>query len=564
MTSVSSTNTKLSEPSSPGESSAPARTAPAGLLPAGFKTYFAEWEQNIGAFIEHAVGGDSAGLGSADHTAPDSGKAARGTERSGAPGTDPAEQTALKGLPFALKDNIALEGFGLSCGSRLLAGLRAPYTATAAAKLLEAGAVPLGKTNLDEFGMGSSTDNSGLKRTNNPWDLCRVAGGSSGGSAAAVAAGLVPFALGSDTGGSVRQPAAFCGVVGLKPTYGAVSRYGLVAYASSLEGIGILSGTVSRCRDVFACIRGGDPRDQTSRDAPRGAPPLYAPAAGNGANGTIGVLSPEALARALASGADESALATGPASDRETWDDTRKIAAAAAELESEVRRGFETAKKNLAALGYTLRDVEIPSLKYGVPAYYTIAAAEASANLARFDSIRYGVRPPWAENPEDLIDKAREAGFGPEVKLRILLGTFVLRSGFQDRYYLRAQRIRAGIKHHFETLLGDSACQGPAGELDAILLPVFPSRAFDRGPSSLSPFAQKAADLYTCSANLAGLPALAFPASVEGGLPVGVQLIGRAFAEGTLLNIAAAYEAAHPFPHPPGFKSFWGTAGGAP
>jgi aspartyl-tRNA(Asn)/glutamyl-tRNA(Gln) amidotransferase subunit A len=208
-------------------------------------------------------------------------------------------------------------------------------------------------------------------------------------------------------------------------------------------------------------------------------------------------------------------------------------------------------------LGYVLKDVELPSLKYGVPAYYTIATAEASANLARFDSIRYGQRPDWAENPDDLIDKAREAGFGAEVKLRILLGTFVLRSGFQDRYYLRAQKIRAGIRLNFEALLGDSDYAGPAGPCDAILLPVFPTRAFGRGPSSLSPFAQKAADLYTCCANLAGLPALSFPASVEGDLPVGVQLIGRAFAEGTLLNIAEDYEGAHPFPHPAGYKAFW-------
>jgi aspartyl-tRNA(Asn)/glutamyl-tRNA(Gln) amidotransferase subunit A len=205
-------------------------------------------------------------------------------------------------------------------------------------------------------------------------------------------------------------------------------------------------------------------------------------------------------------------------------------------------------------LGHTLVEVEIPSLKYGVPAYYTIATAEASANLARFDSIRYGRRPDWAENPDDLIDKARDAGFGGEVKLRILLGTFVLRSGFQDRYYLRAQRIRAGIRQNFEALLGRPES---AGRYDAILMPVFPTRAFGRGETALSPFAQKAADLYTCCANLAGLPALAFPVSVEGGLPVGVQLLGRAFAEGTLLDIVETYEQAHPFPHPAGYQGFW-------
>jgi aspartyl-tRNA(Asn)/glutamyl-tRNA(Gln) amidotransferase subunit A len=230
-------------------------------------------------------------------------------------------------------------------------------------------------------------------------------------------------------------------------------------------------------------------------------------------------------------------------------------------MEEEVRRGFETAKERLAGLGYKLIDVDVPSLKYGVPAYYTIATAEASANLARFDSIRYGKRPAWAEDPDSLIDKARESGFGAEVKLRILLGTFVLRSGFQDRYYLRAQRIRAGIRRDFEAILGDGEYSSSASVehplCDAILLPVFPTRAFGRGDSSLSPFAQKAADLYTCCANLAGLPALSFPASVEGGLPVGVQLIGRAFSEGTILDIAEAWEKAHPFPHPPLYKNFW-------
>jgi aspartyl-tRNA(Asn)/glutamyl-tRNA(Gln) amidotransferase subunit A len=487
-------------------------------LPQDYGPYFDQWEKKIGAFIEF----DPQRLAPAGRAEP-----------SGA---------GLADLPFAVKDNIAVKGFSLSCGSKLLEHLKAPYTAAAVEKLLSAGALPVGKTNLDEFGMGSSTDNSGIKQTNNPWDTERVPGGSSGGSAAAVAAGLVPFALGSDTGGSVRQPAAFCGVVGLKPSYGAVSRYGLVAYASSLEGIGILSDSVSRCRDVFALIRGADPMDQTSRDAPEGAPPLSNPPRA----GTIGVLSPEAVAGAVAE-----AAGTGGGKALEA-------AAQAAELEPEVRRAFEAAKEGLTELGYSLVEVELPSLKYGVPAYYTIAAAEASANLARFDGIRYGVRPEWAENPEDLIDKAREAGFGPEVKLRVLLGTFVLRSGFQDRYYLRAQRIRQAIRRDFEALLGDGEYRDPkAPPCDAILLPVFPTRAFGRGTHSLSPFAQKAADLYTCCANLAGLPALSFPAAVEGGLPVGVQLIGRAFAEGTLLDIAGDWERKHPLPHPAGYRSFW-------
>jgi aspartyl-tRNA(Asn)/glutamyl-tRNA(Gln) amidotransferase subunit A len=494
-------------------------------LPGGYLSYAQGWEQKIGAFIEF----DPAKISAGDPVS------------IGNPGAG--------GLPFAVKDNIAVKGFSISCGSKLLEELRSPYTATAVQKLEAAGAAVIGKTNLDEFGMGSSTDGSALKRTNNPWDTGRVAGGSSGGSAAAVAAGLVPFALGSDTGGSVRQPAAFCGVVGLKPSYGAVSRYGLVAYASSLEGIGVLADTVARCRSVFSIIRGADPMDQTSRDAPAGAPPLER---SGKTGGVIGVLSARAVAKAIA--AVQDAASGGDAAASEA---ALEIAAQAAELEDEVARGFELAKTRLAALGYTLTDVEIPSLRYGVPAYYTIATAEASANLARFDGIRYGRRPEWAENPDDLIDKTREAGFGAEVKLRILLGTFVLRSGFQDRYYLRAQRIRAGIRRSFEALLGDGNYGGGTVRCDAILMPVFPTRAFGRGDAALSPFAQKAADLYTCCANLAGLPALSFPASVEGGLPVGVQLMGRAFAEGTLLDIAETYEAAHPFPHPAGYRAFW-------
>jgi aspartyl-tRNA(Asn)/glutamyl-tRNA(Gln) amidotransferase subunit A len=497
-------------------------------LPQGFLPYCEEWESRIGAFIEFR------------------GEGLEAPESPDAPGAAiPAEaRAALAGLPCAVKDNIAVKGFSLSCGSKLLAALRSPYTATAVRRLEAAGSAVIGKTNMDEFGMGSSTDASGIQRTNNPWDQSRVAGGSSGGSAAAVAAGLAPFALGSDTGGSVRQPASFCGVVGLKPTYGAVSRYGLVAYASSLETIGVLADTAARCRAVFAALRGKDPLDQTSLDAPADAPPLYGSSRPKDAPRVIGVLSPEAVARAIAAAAaaDTSAGAL-------------HAAAQAAELEEEVARAFRAARERLAAMGHTLVEVEIPSLKYGVPAYYTIAAAEASANLARFDGIRYGRRPDWAENPDDLVDKTREAGFGPEVKLRILLGTFVLRSGFQDRYYLRAQRIRAGIRRSFEALLGGP--EGPPPRCDAILLPVFPTRAFGRGEAGLSPFAQKAADLYTCCANLAGLPALSFPASVEGGLPVGVQLLGRAFAEAVLLDIAETYEAAYPFPHPPGYRPFW-------
>jgi aspartyl-tRNA(Asn)/glutamyl-tRNA(Gln) amidotransferase subunit A len=510
--------------------------------PEGFIEYCKKWEAKTGAFLEFSWGEASPQASNPAGFPPLSGC----LQAAGQPALK--AQALLEGLPFAVKDNIAVEGFSLSCASRLLEGFRSPYTATAVRRLQDAGAAVIGKTNLDEFGMGSSTDNSALKTTNNPWDQSRVAGGSSGGSAAAVAAGMVPFALGSDTGGSVRQPAAFCGVVGLKPTYGAVSRYGLVAYASSLECIGVLSDTAARARAVFAAIRGKDPMDDSSRDPPEEAPPLYG---GSGRrSGIIGVLSPEAVAQAAADMAD---------------------GGVAAALEPEVKRGFDLAKERFAALGYTLTDVEMPGLRYGVPAYYAIAAAEASANLARFDGVRYGKRPDYAENPDDLIDKTRSAGFGDEVKLRILLGTFVLRSGFQDRYYLRAQRIRAGIRAGFEALLGSTwgensepqittgcpKADAKCPPLDAILLPVFPTRAFGRGPSSLSSFAQKAADLYTCCANLAGLPALSFPASIEDGLPVGVQLMGRAFSEAVLLDMAEAYESAYPFPRPPDYKALW-------
>lgn len=469
-----------------------------------YHEYCAAWEEKIGAFIDWRP------------EILDAAAAGAGVETEGA---------SLGGLPFAVKDNIACEGFSLSCGSRFLEGLRSPYTATVVRRLEEAGARAAGKTNMDEFGMGSSTDLSALKKTNNPWKLDRVAGGSSGGSAAAVAAGLVPFALGSDTGGSVRQPAAFCGVVGLKPTWGALSRFGLVAYASSLETIGVFADTAARCRAVFDVIKGLDPLDQTAR---QGLPPPRAAR-------VIGVLSPESVARALAHGGGGRAEAA---------------AAEAAALSPEIARAFDKAKETLAALGYELRPVEVPALRFGVPAYYTIAAAEASANLARFDGIRYGKRPEWAENPEDMVRKARTAGFGPEVKLRILLGTFVLRSGFQDQYYHRAQRIRAAIRTEFESALSDGLC--------AILMPVFPTTAFGRGGDGLSAFAQKAADIWTCCANLAGLPALSFPVSVEDGLPAGVQLLGRPFDEEGLLQIAAEYEKECPAAHPPGWRDFWG------
>lgn len=478
----------------------------------GFGAYFDAWEARIGSFLE--VDRDKL-VSLVPLTAPTGDRA---------PTAEMKTAGNLAGLPFGVKDNIALAGAQLTCGSRLLDGFVSPYTATAVGRLMDAGAYPVGKTNLDEFGMGSSTDNSAYKKTNNPWDSARVAGGSSGGSAAAVAAGLVPFALGSDTGGSVRQPANFCGVVGLKPTYGAVSRFGLVAYASSLETIGVLAGSVSLARDVFSVMRATDPLDQTTIACPDDAPALVSPGESRVRPFTIGVLKPSTVADILEN--------TG----------TRV-------LEHEVEAAFSDVMDELKVQGHRLVDLQLPTLRYAVPAYYTIAMAEASANLARFDGIRYGNRPSYSGNPEELIDGTREAGFGDEVKLRILLGTFVLRSGFQDRYYLQAQKIRHGIRLDFERALD---------RVDAILMPVFPSRAFGRGDAGLSPFAQKAADIFTVAANLAGLPALAFPTGVSDRLPVGVQLMGRAFSEGLLLEIAEGWERSHPVSHPEGFEQYWG------
>ena len=396
----------------------------------------------------------------------------------------------LAGIPFGVKDNLAVESFKLSCGSKILENLISPYTATAVKKLISEGGIVAGKTNLDEFGMGSSTDNSALQVTNNPWDMERVAGGSSGGSAAAVAAGLVPFALGTDTGGSVRQPASFCGVYGLKPTYGVVSRYGLTAYASSLDVVGVISKTAAQCRLVFNIMKGQDERDNTS---------VVHPGSNNGGNvSSIGVL---------------------------------KIPARA--LNPEVEKSYQISVERLKKLGYQIREISINSLEYVVPSYYTIATAEASANLARYTGIRYGYRYKNAGTPSELMEKTRDEGFGDEVKLRILLGTYVLRSGFQDQYYHRAQKIRTAIKNEFDIIFKD---------VDLILMPVFPTPAFKHGESDLDPFQQKVADKYTCVANLTGFPAITIPSSVEDGLPAGVQLIAPAFEEDRLFNVAEETE----------------------
>ncbi|MEX2443381.1 MAG: Asp-tRNA(Asn)/Glu-tRNA(Gln) amidotransferase subunit GatA [Alkalispirochaeta sp.] len=419
-------------------------------------------------------------------------------------------------VPVAVKDNIAVKGYQLSCGSKMLEGLHSPYDAAAVRRLRHAGAEIVGKTNLDEFGMGSSTDNSAFQQTSNPWDYSRVAGGSSGGSAAAVAQQLVPVALGSDTGGSIRQPAAFCGVYGLKPTYGTVSRYGLVAYASSLEVIGVLGAEIGTVADTYRAMRGEDEQDHSTVAIP-----------------------PEATEPAAA-------------------DSVRKIGVLQGDLglDEAVARNYQHTAEMFRELGYTIVPIELSTLEYVVPAYYTIAAAEASANLARYNGVRYGYRPVFSENPEELMRMARSEAFGDEVKLRIVLGTYVLRSGFQDQYYTRAQKIRTLIRRELEERFH---------EVDLILAPTFPVQAFAHGDSGMDPFQQKVADRFTGTANLAAIPALTIPSGLEGGLPVGMQLMGPAFSEERLFAVAEHAATVEPVRFPDRSRSFeqWRSEHGA-
>lgn len=401
--------------------------------------------------------------------------------------TESQALSPLSGLPFGVKDNIAVEKFPLTCGSKILESFVSPYNATAVSRLLSAGAFPVGKVNMDEFGMGSSTENSAYKTTVNPWDSSRVPGGSSGGSAAAVAAGLVPFALGSDTGGSVRQPAAFCGTYGLKPTYGSISRYGLVAYASSLECVGILAGSVEMTKNVFTVIGGKDPMDQTSSNG--------------SVNHTDAAASPYTI---------------GVLSSTEG-------------LEPAVAETYRETIEKLKSLGWQIREISLDTQQYVVPAYYTIATAEASANLARYTGIRYGMREKDITDHESMVRLTRENGFGDEVKLRILLGTYVLRSGFQDQYYVRAQKIRTLIRNEINKIFND---------VDMILMPVFPTQAFSFGSKEMTPFQQKIADKYTVTANLTGIPSLSFPTGLKNSLPVGMQLMAPAFCENRLFSAA--------------------------
>jgi aspartyl-tRNA(Asn)/glutamyl-tRNA(Gln) amidotransferase subunit A len=415
---------------------------------------------------------------------------------------DGAQKLPLAGIPLAVKDNICVRGLQASCGSRILGPYHPPYTATVVERLHAAGAVVVGKTNLDEFAMGSSNENSAFGVVRNPWDTERVPGGSSGGSAAAVAAGIVPVALGSETGGSVRQPAALCGIVGLKPTYGRMSRYGLVAFASSLDHISIFGRNVRDVAEVLQVAAGRDPLDATTADVPV---PEYTAALTGDIKGTrIGV--PRSL---LSEGLDE-----------------------------DVRERVDAAIEAYRELGAEVIDIELPHAKYCIAVYYVICTAEASSNLARFDGVRYGFRAEEAKNLREMYKRTRDEGFGAEVKRRIMLGAFVLSSGYYDAYYRKAQQVRTLLKIDFEHAF--QAC-------DAILTPTTPTPAFLIGEKVDDPLAMYLNDIYTCTANLVGVPGISVPCGLsKEGLPVGLQLMTPHWDEAGLLRLAHAYEEKNP------------------
>ncbi len=410
---------------------------------------------------------------------------------------------ALAAVPAAIKDVLCVRGLPTTCGSRILEGFIPPYDATCVARLRAAGAVIVGKTNMDEFAMGSSTEHSAWHTTANPWDPSRVPGGSSGGSAAAVAARQVPLALGTDTGGSIRQPAAFTGTVGLKPTYGRVSRFGLVAFASSLDQAGPLSRTVADAGRALRAMAGPDPRDMTSVAAPAGA-------------------------------------------DRETMEDGRTSVAGLrvglpAEflgegLDPQVRAGVDRCRAALESGGAILTEVSLPHAPYAIAVYYLVATAEASSNLARYDGVRYGFRDREAASLRETYRRTRSEGFGPEVKRRIMLGTYALSAGYYDAYYLRAMKVRSLIRRDFDRVFES---------VDLLLGPTTPTPAFRLGEKLDDPLAMYLSDIYTVTANLTGLPALSLPAGFTSeGLPVGAQLFARPFDEPRLLSAAAWLEQA--------------------
>jgi aspartyl-tRNA(Asn)/glutamyl-tRNA(Gln) amidotransferase subunit A len=407
----------------------------------------------------------------------------------------------LGGVPIAIKDIINVKGQPCTCGSKILANYRSPYDATVIQKLRAAGAVPFGKTNMDEFAMGSSTENSSVKVTRNPWDMSRVPGGSSGGSAAAVAADAAFGGLGTDTGGSIRQPASLCGVVGVKPSYGRVSRFGLVAFASSLDQVGPLTKTVRDSALIMNAMAGHDPQDSTSLNEPV---PDYTKNLGRDLKG-------------MRLGLPKEYMIEG--------------------IDPQVKSAVDTAIKQLQSLGAEIVDVSLPHTDYGIAVYYFLATAEASANLARFDGVRYGYR---AKDPKDLLDhygRTREEGFGAEVKRRIILGTYVLSSGYYDAYYVRAQKVRELIRQDFVKAFE---------KVDAIVSPTSPVPAFKLGERTADPLAMYLADIFTNTGNLAGICGISVPcglAKANGNqLPIGLQILGKALDEARIFQIAHAYE----------------------
>ncbi len=420
----------------------------------------------------------------------------------------------LAGIPVALKDLVVTAGVPTTSGSKILEGWRPPYDATVAARLKNAGTVLLGKTNMDEFAMGSSTENSAYRPTRNPWDPERVPGGSSGGSSAAVAGGLAPWAIGTDTGGSIRQPAAVTGLVGHKPTYGSVSRYGLIAFSSSLDQAGPMARTVLDAALLHEAIAGHDPADSTSIDAPA---PVLAEAARRGASGDLSGLKIGVVRELGGEGHTDG-------------------------YEPGVLAAFAEALQRLESLGAEIREVSCPAFDLALPAYYLIAPSEASSNLARFDGVRYGLRVgDDGENDLDTVMAlTREAGFGPEVKRRIILGTYALSSGYYEAYYGQAQKVRTLIVRDFTAAWGGR----DGGGVDVLVSPTTPTVAFPIGARVDDPLAMYAADLCTLPASLAGLPAISVPCGLSEGLPVGLQVMAPAMADDRCYSVAAALEAA--------------------
>lgn len=407
-----------------------------------------------------------------------------------------AEGGALQGVTLALKDNLCVKGWPTTAGSKMLANFRPPYTATVVERLRASGASLLGKTNMDEFAMGSSTENSAFGITRNPWNRDCVPGGSSGGSAAAVAAGICDMALGTDTGGSIRQPAAFCGITGLKPTYGRVSRYGLIAYGSSLDQIGPMAYSAADCARLLQVIAGPDPLDSTcyQQDCPDFS----------------------------------SQMEVDPKGLRLGWDP-----ALVKDLSAEMRQNFEAALQVYRELGVTLMEVSLPHIEYSLPAYYLIATAEASSNLARYDGVRYGHRAEGARDVASMMSRSREEGLGAEVKRRIMLGTYALSSGYYDAYYAQAQKMRTVLRQDFDHAFAS---------VDAFVMPTTPAPAFKIGEKSADPLSMYLSDVYTVVANLTGLPAISHPCGFVNNLPIGLQLMAPVWQEGRLLQLSHHFQ----------------------